>query len=192
VIRESTLPQIPWKNGGGLTREILRHPPEPQPFDWRLSLATIDRPGAFSAFAGYDRTLVLVRGDGVNLTFGSSGHSCLASPGACVAFDGACPTVCTLPGGPSSDLNLIVSRERAESVSRSVPVRRSTLIRTAEWSETLVCCVSGVIQVIASAGGMETLGAVDVARCSATDGILTCGPVGAQPAHLFVAHVRSR
>jgi len=41
-----------WKNGGGTTREILRVPAEPTAFDWRLSLATIDSPGPFSAFEG--------------------------------------------------------------------------------------------------------------------------------------------
>ena len=75
ILRESSYITVPWKNGGGVTREILRSPPESTAFDWRLSLATIDLPGPFSAFEGYHRTLVLVRGAGVELNFAAHGRS---------------------------------------------------------------------------------------------------------------------
>src|SRR5713226_7622808 len=120
IMRESGYRAVPWKNGGGVTREILRVPPEPTVFDWRLSLATIDSPGPFSAFEGYQRTLVLVRGAGVELDFGQHGRATLAAAGQMVVFDGAWSTGCTLLNGPSSDLNLIVSQERTESSSRSL------------------------------------------------------------------------
>ena len=57
ILRASSYRTVAWKNGGGMTREILREPAEPTPFDWRLSLATIDSSGPFSAFAGYQRTV---------------------------------------------------------------------------------------------------------------------------------------
>src|SRR3984885_1398856 len=81
ILRESTYVTVPWKNGGGVTREILRSPPESTAFDWRLSLATIDSPGPFSSFDGYHRTLVLVRGAGVELNFAQHGTSRLSTPG---------------------------------------------------------------------------------------------------------------
>ena len=47
ILRESNYVTVPWKNGGGLTREILKVPADADAFDWRLSLATIAAPGPF-------------------------------------------------------------------------------------------------------------------------------------------------
>jgi uncharacterized protein len=192
ILRESSYLTVPWKNGGGVTREILRVPAEPSAFDWRLSLATIDSPGPFSTFDDYHRTLVLVRGAGVELNFVEHGTSRLNAPGQTVAFDGAWQTSCTLLDGPSTDLNLIVSKDRAQSASRSVQLTGAETIQTSDWSELLVCCLSGAIRLTNTAGAMESLRAVDVARCSASDGAITCTPEGDVAANVFVAAVRRR
>lgn len=57
---------MPWKAGRGVTHEIAIGPTEASidDFSWRLSIATIDRSTTFSAFAGYDRTLLLLDGPG--------------------------------------------------------------------------------------------------------------------------------
>jgi uncharacterized protein len=187
IMRESSYRAVPWKNGGGVTREILRLPPEPTAFDWRLSLATLDKPGPFSSFVGYHRTLVLVRGPGVELDFGQHGRAQLTLAGQMVSFDGAWATNCTLLDGPSTDLNLIVSKERTRSQSRCVQLARSELIQTAEWPETLVCCISGAVRLTNTAGKVSDLDAVDVARCSPGDGTITCSPRDSTPARVFVA-----
>ena len=190
VLRESDYATVPWKNGGGLTREILKVPPDAAAFDWRLSLATIEQPGPFSAFDGYDRTLVLIRGAGVELDFGSEGRAVLRAPGQLAAFDGGWATSCTLIDGPSSDLNLIVSKVRAETRARLVRVTTPELIHTAGWEETLICCVAGAAQVENAAGHIATLSGADVARCTPADGVLTCAADGPTPALLFVAALR--
>jgi uncharacterized protein len=192
ILRESSYLPVPWKNGGGMTREILRVPPEPTAFDWRLSLASIDTPGPFSAFEGYQRTLVLVRGAGIELDFGQHGRAILRAPGQMVVFDGAWSTGCTLLDGPSSDLNLIVSRERTESSSRSLQLEQAQLIQTAGWTETLVCCIAGSVRLTNTAGEMQDLTGADVARCSPADGSITCRPGNSVPAHVFVASLRRR
>lgn len=192
ILRESSYRTVLWKNGGGVTREILRWPPEPAAFDWRLSLATIDSPGPFSAFDGYHRTLVLVRGAGVELNFAQHGTSRLNSPGQTVSFDGGWQTGCTLLDGRSTDLNLMVSRERAQSASRTVQLTAAEIIQTADWSEILVCCISGAIRLTNTAGETESLHSVDVARCSAADGAITCTPQGAVAPNVFVAGVKRR
>ncbi len=63
------LPATPWKNGGGLTREVLWHPAgaDLNGFDWRVSVAQIDTDGPFSAFPGVDRVITLIKGAGVLL-----------------------------------------------------------------------------------------------------------------------------
>ncbi len=189
VLREAGYRAVPWKNGGGITREILRAPAEPTAFDWRLSLATIDAPGPFSSFDGYDRTLLLVRGAGIELDFGGHGRARLDGLGQQASFDGAWDTSCTLVDGPSTDLNLIVSRGRAESLCRSLSLEAPETTPTGGWSETIVCCISGRLRVTNMSGDTADLNAVDVARCAPGDGAITCTPLG-PPAKVFIAQVR--
>jgi uncharacterized protein len=113
---------MPWKNGGGVTREMHREPAGAAVFDWRLSLATVDSSGPFSAFDGYTRTLVLVEGAGLDLSFGQHGGARLVAAGQLVSFDGAWPTSCELVDGRTTDLNLIAATERVRSSSRCVRV----------------------------------------------------------------------
>jgi len=190
ILREANYICVPWKNGGGVTREILRSPAESVAFDWRLSLATIDAPGPFSTFAGYHRTLVLVGGAGVELSFAQHGTSRLSVPGQSVEFDGAWPTSCTLLDGPSTDLNLIVASGRAQSMSRALALTQEHTVQTADWTEVLVCCVSGAIRLTNTAGDVQSLLAVDVARCTPADGEISCAPEGTGTANVFVAAVR--
>ncbi|HVO44883.1 MAG TPA: HutD family protein [Steroidobacteraceae bacterium] len=192
LLREIDSAPVPWKNGGGLTREILREPTGEGVFDWRLSVATIDTAGPFSSFDGYDRTLVLVRGAGVELTFAGHGSSRLTAPGQQVAFDGGWSTQCALLGGPSSDLNLMSARERVICETRCVALAGVERVLTAGWSETLVCCVSGAINLTNNAGEALRLEVVDTARCSAADGELVCRNLGNRPACLFVARLTRR
>jgi uncharacterized protein len=192
VLRENDYVTVPWKNGGGLTREILKVPADAETFDWRLSLATVGAPGPFSAFDGYDRALALVRGAGIELDFGPHGQISLRSPGELARFDGAWATDGALIDGPSTGFNLIVAKERAEAQVDVLRLTAPDLIRTSGWEETLVCCISGIARIETAAGELETLSSVDVARCDPRDGVMTCGPQGPDPAVLLVASLRRR
>ena len=79
---------------------------------------------------------------------------------------------CTLLDGRSTDLNLIVSTERAQSMSRSAALTDEQVIQTAGWSEVFVCCLSGSMRLTNTVGDVEKLHAVDVARCAPADGDL--------------------
>src|SRR5687768_10431330 len=59
----------PWKNGGGVTREIAAHPPGASlaDFEWRMSIAEVAGDGAFSRFEGVDRCIALLDGAGMQL-----------------------------------------------------------------------------------------------------------------------------
>jgi environmental stress-induced protein Ves len=136
--------------------------------------------------------LVLVRGPGVELDFGRHGRTKLTRPGQMVSFDGAWETSCTLLDGPSTDLNLIVSKERIRSASRTLQLAEPELVQTAEWPQTLVCCISGAVRLTNTAGEMNDLTGADVARCSPSDGTITCAPRDSTPAHVFVASLGPR
>lgn len=113
----ATLPATPWKNGGGSTREVACWPPGAgfDRFDWRVSIASIASSGPFSVFAGVDRVITLLDGDGVQLQGESINHR-LATPLAPFAFSGDAAIACTLLGGASSDFNVMTrcGRLRAE------------------------------------------------------------------------------
>jgi len=108
----ATLPFTPWKNGGGSTREIVCRPQGAgmADFDWRVSIATIAQSGPFSAFAGVDRVIMLLDGDGVQLRASSGLDHRLATPYAPLAFQGDVVLDCTLLGGTSTDFNLMTRR----------------------------------------------------------------------------------
>lgn len=112
------LTPTPWKNGGGSTREIVCWPPGAgmDSFDWRVSVATIARSGPFSVFAGVDRVIVLLEGDGVRLQSAGGIHHRLDQALQPFAFPGEEALDCTLLGGPSQDFNVMIRRSvlRAE------------------------------------------------------------------------------
>jgi uncharacterized protein len=110
IIRKSSFRATPWKNGGGITHEVLRVPAAGDAFRWRVSVAHIDSSGPFSDFAGYSRNMVLLRGSGLTLKFADGGNRELRRIGDSAQFDGALAAHCELFNGPCVDLNFMVSK----------------------------------------------------------------------------------
>jgi len=107
------LPATPWKNGGGVTREIVCQPPGAgmDNFDWRVSIAHIASDGPFSAFAGIDRVITLLSGGGVHL-LGDDGQvdHPLDRPLAPFAFAGEAVIHARLLAGDCQDFNVMTRR----------------------------------------------------------------------------------
>ncbi len=102
---------VPWKNGGGVTVELIAEKSASDgELNWRLSIADIDEDGPFSDFSGYDRTLVLLRGNGVTLRHSNKQVDRLANRFSTAIFPGEADTHATLHDGPVQDFNLIVRR----------------------------------------------------------------------------------
>ena len=108
---------MPWKNGGGVTRELLKlpHPTDPARFLVRLSIATVASSGPFSVFPGVDRTLMILEGPGVVLSIGGTRDVVLDRRWQPFAFPGEAEIQCRLLGGPVRDFNLMVDRALAEA-----------------------------------------------------------------------------
>jgi environmental stress-induced protein Ves len=103
----------PWKNGGGVTREIACHPPhaDMQNFDWRISIAHIASDGDFSVFAGVDRVITLLDGGGVQLSSADdSVLHVLDTPLQPFAFSGDVEVHGRLLDGDCHDLNVMTRR----------------------------------------------------------------------------------
>ena len=57
--------RMPWKNGGGMTTEILAEPnPNGDGFLWRISIAEVAMSGPCSDFSDYLRSIMLLEGNG--------------------------------------------------------------------------------------------------------------------------------
>ncbi|MFH8516051.1 HutD family protein [Streptomyces gelaticus] len=125
VLRAADRMAMPWKNGGGVTREIAAHP-EGAPldaFDWRISLAEVTEDGLFSAFPGVDRTLTVVEGAGMDLMVGGE-HHIVDEPYWPHDFPGDLETEGRLLGGPVVNLNVMCRRGRTVA---AVAVVRGTV-----------------------------------------------------------------
>lgn len=102
---------VPWKNGGGVTREIAAWPEDAgmDDFEWRVSLAEVAADGPFSAFSDVDRTLTVVEGAGMDLTVGGE-RRLVNTRYEPRDFRGDVPTDCRLLDGPVINLNVMWRR----------------------------------------------------------------------------------
>jgi environmental stress-induced protein Ves len=103
-----------WKNGLGWTREVVRWP-DRDDWDWRLSIAEVDKPGPFSSFPGVERELVLLSGEGMRLHFEDGESVELLPPHGRHRFAGERALSAELLSGPTQDFNLMWRRERVEA-----------------------------------------------------------------------------
>jgi environmental stress-induced protein Ves len=117
----SALVPMPWKNGGGVTREIACYPPGAgmEDFEWRISIATIAVDGPFSVFNGIDRVIMLLQGAGMRLHSrdGRIDHA-LDKRLMPFAFAGEASLDCTLLSGESQDFNVMTRREKLRASVR--------------------------------------------------------------------------
>lgn len=138
LLRAADRVAAPWKNGGGITREVAIWPPGSKfdDFDWRISIAEVREPGPFSAFDGIDRIMAILSGRlELRLPNGAVALDPASEP---FAFAGDVPCEGIPLGGPVTDLNVMVRRGRAtaritrfQSVTEAVAAPRVVLVATA-------------------------------------------------------------
>ena len=111
IIRFSSIRPEPWRNGGGVTREIARHAREASPdgsWDWRVSIAEVGKAGDFSAFPGMERVISVIDGELLVLTVDGEEHA--MERYRPFRFSGDAATSSALPTGDIRDLNVIARR----------------------------------------------------------------------------------
>ncbi|MFT3898127.1 MAG: HutD family protein [Thermomonas sp.] len=114
IVPANEYQRVRWKNGLGWTREIARFP-DADDWDWRLSIAEIERDAEFSAFPGIERELVLLSGNGVRLVFDDGETHELHPPHDRLRFAGERKLRGELIDGPTHDFNLMWRRERLDA-----------------------------------------------------------------------------
>lgn len=112
IIRAADCRAMPWKNGKGITTEIVVLPEGASlsDFDWRVSMAQVGADGPFSAFPGIDRTLSVLTGQGIRLAFGDGETVTLDAAAAPFAFAAERAVDGVLADGPIVDLNVMSKR----------------------------------------------------------------------------------
>ena len=114
IIRYAELKAQPWRNGGGVTRELASHSAStssaesPGPdggWDWRVSIADVSKAGDFSAFPGMDRVLTVVEGELLLLIVDGAEHP--LEKYRPFRFSGDAAAAGALPTGDIRDLNVI-------------------------------------------------------------------------------------
>ncbi len=149
VKRPGDFIERPWKNGLGVTREIHIHPGgatvEKGDFLWRLSSADVTEGGPFSHYPGCDRILFLLTGDGLDLELRGMKVS-LAAPFSSIGFRGEDDVMCSLQGGPCTDLNIISSREAVSCECRRIPARSGGKRLFLLGKQTALLCLKGTVR----------------------------------------------
>ena len=114
VIPANEYRRVRWKNGLGWTREIVRVP-DRDDWEWRLSIAEIERDAEFSTFPGIDRELVLLSGNGLRIVFDDGEARTLLPPHDQLRFAGECKARGELVDGTTHDFNLMWRRDRLDA-----------------------------------------------------------------------------
>lgn len=163
---------MPWRNGGGSTREVARAPAEGADFAWRVSVARIEADGPFSLFPGIDRTLWLLTGAGMDLVIDGTTVA-LRSPLASCAFPGEAVVHARLVGGPTEDLNVMVRRAGTKTRTEIVPLTTDELrVWTTDGAGSdLIVALTGEVSAQSPAGTRVVLRAGDALRLEDASGL---------------------
>lgn len=114
--------RIPWKNGKGETLELaISNGHTLQSFDWRLSIADVIEDGYLSEFAGYQHTVIVLEGQGAELTHELGPTHKLRGSLPHLEFDGSLRTYGRLLNGPITALNVVTKSHRYQTIVETYP-----------------------------------------------------------------------
>jgi uncharacterized protein len=184
ILRAAERVAVPWRNGGGITREVAAHPPQSDldNFDWRVSLAELRRGGPFSSFPGVDRQIALISGR-LELSISGRDALSLSADTAPLSFPGELPVHAEPRSEPVTDLNVMTRRGRFVARLTRCRVTAPTQVRL-EVDATLVLALTPLTLRAASIDA--NLSALDAARFGANTEILTVQSAAAAAAFWLI------
>ncbi|QKC97421.1 HutD/Ves family protein [Mesorhizobium sp. NZP2298] len=186
ILRAADYRVMPWKNGGGTTTEIAVSPDGAglDDFVWRVSMARVEGSGPFSSFAGIDRTLTVLEGEGIVLDIAGQPAAQLTPASAPFFFPADLPTSAALIAGPITDLNVMTRRGRTLHSVERLAISRPVEIAT-EAGSTLILCHKG--EAVFPDAGSIRLGPLDTLLLGPDAPILRVEPV--RDTTLFVIRI---
>lgn len=175
VTRWAGLSPVPWKNGGGVTRELASAPPDARSYDvgWRVSIADITRSGSLLTFPGLDRVITLIDGSPVVLTSENWTHT--LERDTPYRFSGDDPVTCRVTPGPSLALNVMTGHGARSEVQVTSSATATRLDPHPGTRLLLVSLVEG-LRVVSASGEECTLGRHDLLNAGAATQPVEVGP----------------
>ena len=171
VLKADEYRRMPWRNGRGETAEVAIAPAGATlvDFDWRVSMARIDGDGPFSIFPQTDRTLTVLRGDGLLLSIAGGAPVELTRDSELLAFPGDVIADATLLGGTVTDLNVMTHRGGLKHSVRRLRIAGSVELALEAPLALLVCAQATVhVEVNAQTARVATLDTLLLEEAPAT------------------------
>jgi environmental stress-induced protein Ves len=121
LIAANNFKRMPWKNGKGETTELIAiNDPLTNDLLCRLSIASVTQDGDFSDFSCYQRTLMMIAGNGITLSHQTPAAQtptqipaqALTRQYQYCSFDGGWKTKAKLIDGSITDFNVIFNPQR--------------------------------------------------------------------------------
>ena len=179
ILKADEYRRMPWRNGHGETAEVAIRPTGAtlDDFDWRVSMARIDGDGPFSIFPQIDRTLAVLRGNGLRLSVAGSAPVDLTRETEPLAFPGDVPADATLLGGTITDLNVMTRRERLKHSMQRLRIAGCFEVALHASLSLLLCAEATVrVEVNAQTATLAALDAILLEEASATLRIFSDAP----------------
>ncbi len=151
VIHLDAVLPTPWRNGGGVTRELACWP-DSRDWVWRMSVAEVAASGPFSRFEGVQRWFAVLGGAGVRLRIGAQTHQ-LTGSSAPLCFDGASPVDCELLDGATQDFNLMQRGPRAGAAMRRIYGSHRFVLDAPKW--VALYAIDSACQIVHEGAVME-------------------------------------
>lgn len=173
-----------WKNGGGTTSQVAGVPEGAglEDFDWRISIADVTSGGPFSTFTGVDRVIVLVDGKAMELDVDGVRHRLLRHRP--FTFRGEATTVCTLPSGPTRDLNVMTRRAQFGAAVEVQALTPGSPVALAGGDPLVLVALSGSVDLSTADGTSARLGPLDAAATADPVGVTLVGNASVAVARL--------
>lgn len=178
VIGPSDYKRVPWKNGGGVTQDVLLLPDGAthEDFDIRISLAPIVEEGPFSSFPGIDRHITRLSRAPLSLAFAQETRPLARLEP--LYFDSVLQPRSVLTEGPTEVINVMTRRGRWHAQVMPAAAGHGPLLAAPEGGLVVLHAVTGTWQVGDAAGSAlvrpgETLLAGDAQTLR-----ISCDPTG--------------
>lgn len=167
ILRRANYRRMPWKNGLGVTEEVIADPPESDigNFGWRISIAHVGTDGPFSLFPGVDRTITLLDGGGLFLDLQDRTVE-LDRKGEPFAFAGELSISSRNKAGPTIDLNVMTRRGQYRHVMKRLDAGENLWRSGGETATVVICNAATTID---SGGAPIRLDRFDAVYCEPAD-----------------------
>ena len=147
LLRAAPRAAVPWKNGGGLTREVAVYPPgsDLRGFDWRVSIADIHAAGPFSLFPDIDRRMVVLTGRLALLIDGRPPLT-LSPASPAVEFPGDVAVFAEPLGAAVTDRNVMTRRGRCNATLTRGATQESTVLAPRSATTLIIALADLVVR----------------------------------------------